>query len=70
MAGHSKWANTKHRKGRQDKKRAKSLNFYNREVCCFLVVIFPWFNIFMFFSNLIFILAFYTSNNFSIWIGM
>ena len=25
MAGHSKWANIQHRKGRQDKKRAKLL---------------------------------------------
>ena len=32
MAGHSKWANTKHRKGRQDKKRAKIFTKLSRAI--------------------------------------
>jgi len=32
MAGHSKWANTKHRKGRQDQKRAKIFTKLSRAI--------------------------------------
>jgi Uncharacterized conserved protein len=32
MAGHSKWANIQHRKGRQDKKRAKLFTKLIREI--------------------------------------
>lgn len=32
MAGHSKWSNIKHRKGRQDEKRAKVFNKLGREI--------------------------------------
>ncbi len=32
MAGHSKWANIKHRKGAQDKKRAKIFNRISKEI--------------------------------------
>ena len=32
MAGHSKWANIQHRKGRQDKKRGKLFSKLIREV--------------------------------------
>lgn len=32
MAGHSKWANIKHRKGEQDKKRAKIFNRISKEI--------------------------------------
>ncbi len=32
MAGHSKWANIKHRKGEQDKKRAKIFNRLSKEL--------------------------------------
>jgi len=32
MAGHSKWANIQHRKGRQDKLRAKQFSKYSKEI--------------------------------------
>jgi transcriptional/translational regulatory protein YebC/TACO1 len=32
MAGHSKWANIKHRKERQDSKKAKVFTKYLREI--------------------------------------
>lgn len=32
MAGHSKWANIQHRKGRQDKNKRKSLTRLGKEI--------------------------------------
>ena len=32
MAGHSKWANIQHRKGRQDKIRAKLFSKFSKEI--------------------------------------